>query len=421
MEVNVDKKKHPCFNAEAKKTYARVHLPIAPKCNIQCNYCNRKYDCVNESRPGVTSSVLSPLQALEYFNIMTEKIENISVVGIAGPGDPFATPEETIETIRLIREEYPEMLFCLSSNGVNLYDYIDEIAEIGVSHVTITINSLDPERLVKIYPWVRYNKRAYRGIEASEILIREQLKCIPKLKEKGMIVKINTILIPGVNDDTLEDLAAKVTELGADIMNCIPMKAVEDTAFENNPEPTKDQMHNAFDTIAKHIAPMKHCARCRADAAGLLGKDHKECHKILKETAMKTVVKTKNRPRVAVASYEGMLVNQHLGEAAELLIFEQVEEGFEMIEKRKTPDRGTGDERWIELADMLHDCRAVLVGGAGPKPTKILESKGITTVQMAGMINAGLDALFNDKDMSKLAKTEFKCGSSCSGNAQGCA
>ncbi len=51
---------HPCFNEEAKHTSARVHLPVAPKCNIQCNYCNRKFDCVNESRPGVTSSVLAP-------------------------------------------------------------------------------------------------------------------------------------------------------------------------------------------------------------------------------------------------------------------------------------------------------------------------------------------------------------------------
>ena len=56
---------HPCFNAKVKGQFGRVHLPVAPKCNILCNYCNRKFDCVNESRPGVTSSVLSPAQALD--------------------------------------------------------------------------------------------------------------------------------------------------------------------------------------------------------------------------------------------------------------------------------------------------------------------------------------------------------------------
>ena len=43
---------HPCFNAKVKGQFGRVHLPVAPKCNILCNYCNRKFDCVNESRPG---------------------------------------------------------------------------------------------------------------------------------------------------------------------------------------------------------------------------------------------------------------------------------------------------------------------------------------------------------------------------------
>lgn len=95
---------HPCFNEEAKHSQVRVHLPIAPKCNIQCNYCNRLYDCCNESRPGVTSSVLMPIQAAYYFNALKAKLNNLSVVGIAAPGDPFANPNETLATIELIEK-----------------------------------------------------------------------------------------------------------------------------------------------------------------------------------------------------------------------------------------------------------------------------------------------------------------------------
>ena len=43
---------HPCFEADAHHTHARVHVPVAPRCNVQCNFCSRKFDCVNESRPG---------------------------------------------------------------------------------------------------------------------------------------------------------------------------------------------------------------------------------------------------------------------------------------------------------------------------------------------------------------------------------
>ena len=42
---------HPCFSEDAHHHHARMHVAVAPACNIQCHYCNRKYDCSNESRP----------------------------------------------------------------------------------------------------------------------------------------------------------------------------------------------------------------------------------------------------------------------------------------------------------------------------------------------------------------------------------
>lgn len=52
-------KNHPCYSEEAHHHYARMHVAVAPACNMQCNYCNRKYDCANESRPGVVSEKLT--------------------------------------------------------------------------------------------------------------------------------------------------------------------------------------------------------------------------------------------------------------------------------------------------------------------------------------------------------------------------
>ena len=51
---------HPCYSEDAHHYFARMHIAVAPACNIQCNYCNRKYDCSNESRPGVVSEKLTP-------------------------------------------------------------------------------------------------------------------------------------------------------------------------------------------------------------------------------------------------------------------------------------------------------------------------------------------------------------------------
>ena len=417
-----DLSQHPCFNEKARHTNARVHLPVAPKCNIQCNYCNRKYDCCNESRPGVTSTVLSPMQSVHYMKALSEKIPNISVVGIAGPGDPFANAEETINTMKLAQQEFPDLIFCLSSNGLDLAPYIDEIAEIGVSHVTITINSLRPATLAKIYRWVRYNRRVYRGEEGGRVILEQQLRCIELLKAKGIIVKINTVVCMGVNDTEVEEIAKKVAELGADTMNCIPMYPTENTEFENLEEPSKELMKDIKQRISKYIKPMAHCARCRADAAGLLGKDNSEAMNMIGQFSTLVANRGEGRERVAVASNEGLLVNMHLGEARKVYIFEQSRNGYHFVETRNTPAEGGGMSRWEELATKtLIDCQAILVGGIGESPMKVMQENGIKVIQMSGLIDAGLDAVYLNLPIKTLCRSEYtKCGESCRGTGSGC-
>ncbi|MDR2139531.1 MAG: radical SAM protein [Tannerella sp.] len=417
-----DLSRHPCFQAEAGRRYARVHLPVASRCNIQCNYCNRKYDCCNESRPGVTSAVLSPLQAVHYLQALEAKIPDISVIGIAGPGDPFATPEETIQTLRLVRQAFPDKLLCLSSNGLELSPFIREITEAEVSHVTVTVNSVRPETLAKIYRWVRYSRRVYRGEEAGRILLEQQLKAILLLKEKGMTVKINTVICPGVNDGEVAEIAERVASLGADTMNPIPMVPAEDTEFETLPVPSKEQMKRIKSDIARHIRPMTHCARCRADAAGLLGQDHPEAMQLIGQFSALVVNRGEGRERVAVASQEGLLVNLHLGEARRMYVFEQSKNGYHFVEIRQTPPAGAGLQRWQELAARtLADCKAILVAGIGETPMKVIQENGIRVIQMSGLIDAGLDAVYLDLPIRTLCRSEYmRCGESCRGTGAGC-
>ena len=414
-------KVHPCFDVEAKLKYARVHLPVAPKCNVQCKYCNRKYDCINESRPGITSSVLSPYQALNYMRTITAKIKNISTIGIAGPGDAFAEPEKTIETIRLIKQEFPDKIFCLSTNGLEVAKYVDELKALDVTHVTITINSFDVQTLTKIYSWVRFNKHVYRGEEAAVVMINQQKKALEKLRDAGITVKVNTIIIPGVNDDQIVDVARVVSELGAHTMNCIPLIPAEGSEMEHFEKPTRESVSAIHHAIANYIKPMTHCARCRADAAGMLGQDDKDAYKLIQQCAAMPVAASKNRPYVAVASYEGLLINQHLGESKLLWIFKENDGKYELVEKRKTPEPGGGDLRWIELAKSLQDCSYILVNGVGAKPTEILQRVGVAVVEMAGLIDNGLDAVYKGRKLKSVLKTQMsKCGESCSGNGNGC-
>jgi len=94
MNISRDLSRHPCFNGAVKGSYGRVHLPVAPRCNIRCNYCNRKYDCVNESRPGVTSALLSPVQQARYLMYNQSLMREARSIKRGGPVEtgPF-TPQ----------------------------------------------------------------------------------------------------------------------------------------------------------------------------------------------------------------------------------------------------------------------------------------------------------------------------------------
>ncbi len=319
----LDLTQHPCFNKDVRHQTGRIHLPVAPRCNIQCNYCNRKFDCMNESRPGVTSAVLKPDQALAYLDEALLRAPSLRVVGIAGPGDPFAKPEDTLETLRLVRDKYPEMLLCVASNGLNLEPHVAELARLQVSHVTVTINTVDPKIGAQIYAWVRDGKTVYRGEAAASLLLERQLSAVAALKAAGITVKVNTILVPGVNEDHAPLVAERMRYLGVDVMNCIAVYPVKDTPFEGKEEIPADVMSEIRAGISEIVPQMEHCTRCRADAVGLLGEEQSaELVAIMQAAANGLLDDRKGRPYVAIASMEGILVNQHLGEATRLWIME---------------------------------------------------------------------------------------------------
>ncbi len=263
---------HPCFGGNHHKN-GRIHLAVAPRCNIKCGYCTRKHDCVNESRPGVTSRIYTPLEALNKVReVMASDLLGpvIRVVGIAGPGDPLAN-EETFETFRLIGKEFPQLIKCLSTNGLLLPERISELEEIDLQSLTVTINALDPEVAGQIYSFIRYLGATYTGVEAGGIIIANQLEGVRRAVEYGMTVKINTVLIPGVNDDQIPLIAEKIKELGAFVMNVMPL--IPQAKFAGLEAPTPELLESVRSANEKIIGQFRHCRQCRADAIGLIGQD----------------------------------------------------------------------------------------------------------------------------------------------------
>lgn len=261
---------HPCFSEEAHHNFGRIHLPVAPSCNIQCKYCVKKYDCVNESRPGITSRVLSPEDAIERVRVMVERNEHLTVVGIAGPGDPLAN-DETYEVLRTINRKFPDIILCVSTNGLLLPERLNDLLRTGVKSITITINAVLPEVAERIYSWANYKGRHYRGRDAAMLIINNQWLGLRMALEEGLIVKVNSVYIPGVNDRELPMIAWLAGRRGAALQNIIPL--IPQGEFSNLERPDREMLHDIRRICGTDIPQMTHCRQCRADACGSLGED----------------------------------------------------------------------------------------------------------------------------------------------------
>lgn len=434
-------KNHPCYSEEAHHHYARMHVAVAPACNIQCNYCNRKYDCSNESRPGVVSQKLTPEQAVKKVVAVASEIPQMTVLGVAGPGDALANPAKTFDTFRMLQEQAPDIKLCLSTNGLALPDQVDEICKYNVDHVTITINMVDPAVGEKIYPWIFWNHKRVTGYEAAKILHERQMLGLEMLTARGVLTKINSVLIPGINDEHLIEVNREVKKRGAFLHNIMPLisEAEHGTVFGLTGQrgPTASELKAVQDACMGGANLMRHCRQCRADAVGLLGEDRSEEFTLDKLEQMEVVYDLDKRKTyqdkveverqaqhaakqealaaasaikvaedlqvlVAVATKGGGRVNEHFGHVTEFQIFEVSATQALFVGHRRVDlycQGGFGDDEQLpSVVRAINDCHAVLVAKIGACPRDELAQAGIEPVdQYVGEFieKAALD-WFND-------------------------
>lgn len=388
--------RHPCYSADAQHKFARIHLPVAPACNISCNYCSRKYDCVNESRPGVTSEVLSPAAAGDKFALVKEKVANLSVVGIAGPGDALANWPRTRETLELVRAKDPEIIFCLSTNGLMLPEYAREVIDLGVRHVTVTVNCVDPDIGAAIYRQVTYKGETYSGRAGAELLLSRQLAGIAALAAGGVLVKVNIVMVTGVNDRHIPAVVKTVKDLGVFVTNIMPMIPASGSAFEYLPQTSMKEVTAMRDLCQLDIRQMRHCRQCRADAVGLLAEDRSaEFSQVCRQAPASPPAP---RPyKIAVASKHGRLVDLHFGQAEEFLVYLTTDQGFVLAGTRRVGRYCDGPADCGEaggkeaVVGILADCDAVLSMRIGRQAAERLRRNGIMSIEACFTVEHGLE------------------------------
>lgn len=266
MELDRIEQLHPCFGALHRT--GRMHLPVCPGCNIECRFCERKLDTVSE-RPGVSSTILKPEATAEYVERALQFCPEITVIGIAGPGDTL-TGNEALSTFKLIGDKFPNLIKCMSTNGLLLAERADEVIDAKIDTLTVTVNAVDPLIQAQIIDSIIFHNQRYSGVDAAQILIANQLAGIAKVAAAGVKVKVNTVLISEINLLHIKEIAKAVAASGAHLYNIIPL--IPQHKLNWCCIPTFEEITLARKEAGQYMKLFLHCQRCRADAVGIPGK-----------------------------------------------------------------------------------------------------------------------------------------------------
>jgi nitrogen fixation protein NifB len=131
------------------------------------------------------------------------------------------------------------------------------------------VNAVDPLILSRLNRGILYGGKLYEGEAAALILIGKQLEGIKMAAEAGLIVKVNTVLVPQINGSHIGAIARQVGRRGASIFNIIPL--IPQNRLQDCRAPVCEEIDAARLAAEVHIPVFRHCEHCRADAVGLPG------------------------------------------------------------------------------------------------------------------------------------------------------
>ncbi|MBI3991103.1 MAG: GTP 3',8-cyclase MoaA [Candidatus Omnitrophica bacterium] len=169
------------FNREIN--YLRIS--VTDRCNLRCIYCMPS--------DGIFHKPQNNILSYEYINRIVRiacglGIEKVRITG----GEPLAR-KDLVSLIKSLRGIKGLKEIALTTNGIYLASYAHSLKQAGLDRVNISLDSLKPDKFSSITRGGNL-KAVLGGIESA-------------LDAGFSMVKINTVLIKGLNEDEIIDFA----------------------------------------------------------------------------------------------------------------------------------------------------------------------------------------------------------------------
>lgn len=177
-------------------TYLR--LSVTDLCNLRCVYCMPATGVIKKKHREI-------MTVEELWEIAGAAVScGIKKIRITG-GEPLVR-RGIGEICRKISSIYGLEELCMTTNGILLPEYARELKAAGIERLNISLDTLD-ERKYRSITRMGSLSQAMAGLEAA--------------KKHGFGIKLNAVLIGGVNDDEIPDFVRLADELD------IPVRFIE--------------------------------------------------------------------------------------------------------------------------------------------------------------------------------------------------
>ncbi|HET8723138.1 MAG TPA: GTP 3',8-cyclase MoaA [Anaeromyxobacteraceae bacterium] len=168
-----------------------LRLSLTDRCNFRCSYCSPGLEAAHGD--ALDRAAIRRLAAI--FGSMG--IRRVRLTG----GEPTLRPD-LVEVVRDLRETPGIEEIALTTNGHRLEDLAAPLREAGLRQLNVSLDTFDGDRLLRLSGRAADVERIQRGIAAAAAA------GFPSLK-------INTVVLRGVNDGELGDLARFAWSHGA--------------------------------------------------------------------------------------------------------------------------------------------------------------------------------------------------------------
>jgi cyclic pyranopterin phosphate synthase len=161
-----------------------LRVSVTDRCNLRCTYCMPEAGVVPKSHFDILSYEKILQVAREAIGLGIKKIR------LTG-GEPLVR-KDILFLIRELKILPGLEELTLSTNGALLDKMAQPLKEAGIDRINISLDTLDPEKYKKI----TRNGEIHDVLKGADAIIKAGFQN----------TKINMVLIPGFNDDEVEDL-----------------------------------------------------------------------------------------------------------------------------------------------------------------------------------------------------------------------